>query len=29
VLPKAFVVTAIEGPEGESAQAFLYGLEPL
>jgi hypothetical protein len=29
VLPKAFVVTAIEGPAGADAETFLFGLEPL
>jgi hypothetical protein len=29
VLPRAFVVTAIEGPKGDHADAFLFGIEPL
>lgn len=28
VLPKAFVVTAVEGPAGAEAQPFLFGIEP-
>lgn len=29
VLPRAFVVTAIEGPLGGDAETFLFGIEPL